>query len=212
MSKLTLPRLNQTGANEWGDVEANDVAIRELINGGLDNENIAVGANIARSKLEGGAQGIAGQWYTPKVIETEESRTNVAFGTLTTADEIPGVVVPTNGKLVINYRAHVKSSVAGAGRVALFVGANQLTNAISSNSLEGNIGGTAFGVLRTEGNGTLTFSEGVSTADSATGFLIGAALEFAVPAGTYTVSAQYKATSGSVTAKERKFWVEVHGV
>jgi hypothetical protein len=31
-------------------------------------------------------------------------------------------------------------------------------------------------------------------------------------AGTYNISVQYKATSGSITAKERKLWVAVLGV
>ena len=32
MSKVNLPKTNQTGKNEWADVEDNDVALREGIN------------------------------------------------------------------------------------------------------------------------------------------------------------------------------------
>lgn len=211
MTFVTLPNINKQGkANEWSHVEGNDVALQTVLNGQIDNTNIAAGANIARSKLEGGAQGIAGQGYTPSVIATEQTRENVAFGTLPTVDEITGVVVPANGKLLINYRAHFKSSVANAGVVALFIGANQVKG----------IGGTALVEVKTEGTGFLvvsTTTEGLSragiteAADATTGQVIGPALEVFLNAGTYTVSAQYKATSGTVTAKERKLWVEVHG-
>jgi len=51
MTQVTLPRTNQTGTNEWEDVEANDRALRDVINGNLDNDNIKSAANIAGSKL-----------------------------------------------------------------------------------------------------------------------------------------------------------------
>lgn len=209
MSKVTLPKLNQTGANLWSTVEANDVALREVINGGLDNENIAVGANIARSKLEGGAQGIAGQWYTPKIIATEESRENVAFGKLTTPDEIAGIVVPENGILRIGYRAHVSSAVSGEGRVAIFVSSNQLKT-LSGVVIEQIATGTGFGIMRTEGGG-LIYTAAIAAADVTTGQVLGIPVDVFLAAGTYTVSIQFKAGIGQVVAKERKLWVEVHG-
>lgn len=51
MTLINLPKLNQTGLNEWADVEDNDKAIRDVVNGNLDNSNIATGAAIAPSKL-----------------------------------------------------------------------------------------------------------------------------------------------------------------
>jgi hypothetical protein len=51
MSLITLPKLSQSGANEWADVEDNDVAIRDVVNGDLDDDNIADGAGISISKL-----------------------------------------------------------------------------------------------------------------------------------------------------------------
>lgn len=52
--QITLPKLNQSGANEWADVEDNDKAIRDVVNGELEDDNIAAGANIALSKLADG--------------------------------------------------------------------------------------------------------------------------------------------------------------
>ena len=51
MTDVVLPHLNQTGTNEWSDVEDNDKAIRDVVNGELDNDNLAAGADIALSKL-----------------------------------------------------------------------------------------------------------------------------------------------------------------
>lgn len=192
---VVLPKgENETGSNEWADVYANDKALKEA---------------VETLQTEFGAAVKPVTWYTPKIIATEETRENVAFGTLTTKDEITGVVVPSNGKLIVNYRAKAKSSVAGAGRIALFLGATAIGSPTNA-AMEGKIEGTAFGTLRTEGN-ALTFAEAIGTPDVSTGFVIGTALEVSVAAGTYVVSAQYKASSGSVTAKERKLWVEVHG-
>lgn len=57
MSDITLPKLNQTGTNEWADVEDNDKAIRDVVNGNLDNGNIASSAAIAHSKLANATAG-----------------------------------------------------------------------------------------------------------------------------------------------------------
>lgn len=51
MSEVVLPKTAEVGANEFADVYANDVALRDVVNGELTDENIASGANIAGSKL-----------------------------------------------------------------------------------------------------------------------------------------------------------------
>lgn len=55
MGTVTLPKLNQTGGNEWADVEDNDRALRDEINGNLDNTNLKSSAAIAHSKLASGS-------------------------------------------------------------------------------------------------------------------------------------------------------------
>ena len=57
MTQVVLPKLNQTGDNEWADVEDNDKALRDVINGQLDNGNLSgaagvTGANIANDTIE----------------------------------------------------------------------------------------------------------------------------------------------------------------
>ncbi|MGH2939561.1 MAG: phage tail protein [Solirubrobacterales bacterium] len=47
MTHISLPKVNQTGANEWADVQDNDEAIAKVVNGELDSENIIDGAITA---------------------------------------------------------------------------------------------------------------------------------------------------------------------
>jgi hypothetical protein len=56
MTQVSLPNLKQTGANEWEDVEGNDRALRDVINGQLANDNLSgsagiTGANIASATI-----------------------------------------------------------------------------------------------------------------------------------------------------------------
>lgn len=51
MTQVVLPKLSQTGKNEWADVEDNDVALREVVNSELANDNIEAGAGIVDTKL-----------------------------------------------------------------------------------------------------------------------------------------------------------------
>jgi hypothetical protein len=43
MTQVVLPRLNQTGANEWSDVQSNDEALQKVVNGELESDNIKNG-------------------------------------------------------------------------------------------------------------------------------------------------------------------------
>lgn len=193
--EVNLPKTNQTGKNEWADVEDNDLALK-------------AGIKEASEQAESAT---AFKWYTPKVIATEESRTNTSFGTLTTPDEIKSVVVPENGIIRIGYIALAKSSISENGELAAFVGSEELppggNTAITTNEfrrfyssvrgLERSSVGSSFGA------GTVMLRAGAT--------LSGGMMEAAPPAGTYNVSVQYKASSGSITAKERRLWVAVLG-
>jgi hypothetical protein len=216
MTKVTLPTpSSNSGPNDWADVYSNDAALREVVNGGIDNENIKASAGIEASKLASNAKPVT--WYTPKIIATEESRTNTAFGTLTTPDEITGVVVPENGLIVIGYQALMKQSASEAARAALFLGANQLKVAttgvpiVQETSLQA---GTNFHNLGTDTNGLKLVGDGAG-AQVTTGMVVGPGggtlVTVFADAGTYAIGVKFKASSGSVTAKERKLWVAVYG-
>src|SRR4051812_17888140 len=113
MAKVSLPRTNQTGLNEWADVEANDNALKEGINEiaseqlGSSSVTEAKIANLAvtNAKLAAAAKPVV--WYTPKVTATEQTRESATYGTLTTADEISSVVLPENGLIMVGFTAKV---------------------------------------------------------------------------------------------------------
>lgn len=208
---VSLPKgeTNKGKAN-WSDVYGNDKALKEAA------ETLEGKFPVAAANLAAAAKPVA--WYEPKIIATEESRTNTAFGTLTTADEIKEVVLPTNGVIRIGYVALVKSSVSGAGRVAIFLGSNQLKTASEgapavqeSATLETTF--MQFGST-TGGMSNQNASPGASSFVT-TGQVLGAGgggmAEVFAAAGTYSISVRFKASSGSITAKERKLWVEVLG-
>lgn len=225
---MVLPKLNQTGANEWADVQDNDEALKKVINGELDNGNLKAAAGIVGSKVASetitnenlAAAAKPFDWYTPKIIATEQTRESASFATLTTADEIKEVVLPENGLIAIGYKALVKASVVNGGKVALFLGANQLkvpgvtvpvvtesSTGASEAGTFGTVTSGAAGILN-QGQGTSFVTTGQSLVVSASG---GLCYVFAA-AGTYNVSVQYRASSGNVTAKERTLVVGVLGV
>jgi len=150
------------------------------------------------------------------VIAKEELRESTTYGTLPTADLIKEVKVGSSGLLRVGYSARFKSSVSGAGTAAIFLGANQIKLYTTEPKVQGaSTTGTVFRQLSSSpatGLATNSSNEAVG-ADVTTGQLLsvtttGGMAELFLAAGTYEVSVQYKATSGSVTAKERRLWVE----
>lgn len=233
MSKATLPTPeSNAGKAEWSEVYANDKALREAVNsvaneqlaGGIEGSKLAEGT-IERKQLKAEAKPVT--WYTPKIIATEESRTNAEFGTLTTADEIKEVVLPENGLMMIGYTCAMKDTLTPgqAGRVGMFLGADQIKAAAGSGgsvSVEAN----CLAAANTFNKVVSTFyglAEGAaaSSADVTTGQVLGMygassygggfMVVYAAPA-TYNVSAKFKCNeAGTVTVKERKLWVAVLG-
>lgn len=59
-------------------------------------------------------------------IPGSESRTNAAYGTLTTPDVVADVVLPTDGLIVVMYSATWLNATASAGRAAIFLDNTQL--------------------------------------------------------------------------------------
>lgn len=213
---VNLPRLNQTGTNEWSDVESNDVALKE----GIEKAGEEIDA----------ITGIT--WYTPKVIATEQTRESTEFGFLATEDKIANVVLPENGLILVGYQAAWKTSSTEAtkGRAAIFLGSNQVkiatsgTNApAAQEAVTGNSASNKFSPLVSSMTKGLysPYESGEYSGDVTTGQVLGGSLSgssgaggpavlFAA-AGTYTVGIKYKATSGSVTVKERKLFVATLG-
>lgn len=233
MTTLTLPTTLVAGANEnVNDLNSNLNAITSWANGSVDNTNLA-NAGVTPDKLSTtlaqylGITNAANTGRGKTIIATEEARTNVAYGTLTTADQVAGIVLPTDGLIVVAYQALMKSSVAAAGSAALFVGATQLKVQDTANRAaivtSTPTTGTVYNPLVSHPLGLQagTASAGDHTSDVTTGQAVGVLIsstdQYGGPcyvkaaAGTYTISVQFKATSGSVTAKERSLWVWTMG-
>lgn len=221
MTLINLPKLNQTGTNEWADPEDNDKAIRDVVNGNLDNSNLASGAAIDPAKINfasGGGIVSSGK----SIIATEETTTSTSYTTMTTPDQVTGIVLPTDGLIWISYRALVAEGLGG-GRVAIFLGSDQVKTPFPASAptvaetaitdgeyqwlyttpaAEPLFGVTLPGLIYL-GTGSGAASAGVST-----GMTIGGAIAIEAAASTYTVSIRFKASATStVYASERKLRV-----
>jgi hypothetical protein len=190
------------------------IALKAWINGEAVIDETKLDAALI-SKINAKATGLESQ---KKIIAAEETREQPAFGKLTTPDEVT-VTLAENGLLAVAYQARWKESVQGAARAAIFLGGNQLTIDLSNTP-------TNQETMLGEGTGTVnvyrtlascweglrsTSNAGPGAEDVTTGQVVGqsgfggACLIFAA-AGTYKVSVQFKASSGKVSAKQRKLW------
>ncbi|SRR6266487_813148 len=213
---LTLPVIGQPNATEDPKTLTALTTIQTGINGNIDETNMPT-ATLQRLGLNSGSQ--VGRGKTN--IATTESTSSASYVTLTTPDQVTGIVLPTDGVIAVLFSATWQNSIAGAGRAAIFLGANQVkltatqtAGAPQVHEITGPGGAAAPQYIHSHAGGLV----GANTAnnyngDVTTGQLVadsgtagGPAYIFAA-AGTYTVSIQFKATSGSVTANSRKLWV-----
>lgn len=215
---LTLPSIGQPNSTEDVDVVNAFSAIQTLVNGNLDATNLtaATQQQLGLTSAGRGATNIA----------TSESRSNVAYGTLPTPDQVSNVVLPTNGLLIIGYQATWQQST-GVATAAVFIGANQLKVLGTGNGAptvqEATFSGAGTGTDLALGTTPYGLARGTAaySGDVTTGQVLGVGANSAVAptdnvpgpvwvwaaAGTYTISVQFKASAGSVTAKNRRLWV-----
>lgn len=188
-----------------------------------DSDNVPSDMKALAEAAE--AEILAGDLGKAAIIATEQSRTNAAYGLLATPDKVEGLVVPTKALLCIAYSASVKQSLTGSnGRLAFFIGANQLkrdngsgapvvveTEAQKENSFR-HVSSTGYGLnIGTFGTaypGDVETGQVVSFSNA--GETDGGVCVVFVKAGTYDISVQFKAEFGSITAKERRLyaWVQ----
>ncbi len=219
MSDVTLPHTITAGQPMLAaDVQENDEALRNGINGALDAGNLTTATRVLlgltdATTVRRGAVSIAG------------AETRVAGGgsyaLLATPDRVQNIALPTNGLILVAYQALWKTSVASDGAAAIFIGANQLKIA-DVNGAPVAAGVTA--VLDTYYYPLFSNSSGLKarswpaplSSDSSevtTGQALGAGAEDAgicaifAAAGTYDVSVQFNTTASTVTVKNRHLWV-----
>lgn len=222
-------------ADNWSKVDLHDhtlgrgvqIPTEGIADGAITNSKLSVVNIIAETQLTNALGSLLGitQGATTRrgksIIATTESRTNVAYGTLTTPDQV-SVTLPTDGLLFVAYQATWQNSVSSAGRAAIFLGANQLQGVPISGPTYGNqqAGGssntgtdvllstTPLGLQTNAGSGLIGV---VPTTGAVLGAGYGAQnyglTTILAAAGSYAVSVQYSSTSGSVTVKNRQLWV-----
>lgn len=158
------------------------------------------------------------------IIPGEETRSGGAFNTLGTPDRVDDIVLPTDGLLLVSYYALWKNSVASAGAAALFIDGGAVQYGVEGggflSQVPGNSTPNVYVPLLVGANGIAgTAATTAYPSDPGTGFYKmttpggggsnyggGFALIYA-SAGSHDISVQFKASSGSVSAKERKLHV-----
>ncbi len=170
-------------------------------------------------------------------VPASETRNNTTYGVMPTPDQVTNIVMGTSGIIRVWYQALWAEAVSGAARAAIFIGPTQLQVAvpgsIPANSECGTLASSTtgiYGVLATTNLGigsTSTQGVGTTLADVTTGQVFGASTApnltvggvaansvwgacsiFAAP-GTYTVSVQFRSTSGLVYVSNRRLYVQV---
>jgi hypothetical protein len=222
MASIVYPFTLTAGQPEnVAQLNSNLSAVTAQVNGNLDDTNLAT----ALATVLGVSQ--AGTVRRGKsIITASESRTNTAYGLMSTPDRVSSVVLPTSGLIAIGYQARWESSVSAAGLAAIFIGSNQLKAAnpsSGSSPVVQEVQTTGLGANWMTPLVTTTVGLAMSapspeyTADVTTGQILGlgnsqGALTYVfAAAGTYDITIQFKATSGSVTVADRKLWVEARG-
>ena len=186
-------------------------------NGNVDATNIS--ATLAQAAIVNQA----GQVVKGAVnIATSESRTNTAYGLLATPDQVTGLVLPANGLIAVWYQATWQESVNSAAAAAIFLNGNQTVSAFASGAPSvqntiisgGNVNKNVPLFTFALGLQSLVDSSTQYSGDLTTGQAIGGGPTAGGPcylfaaAGTYTVAIMFKSSSGSVTASNRKLWVQ----
>lgn len=157
-------------------------------------------------------------------IPTSETRSSSTYGTLTTPDQVSNIVLPANGLIAVWYQADWLQSGSNIAKAAIFLNSNQLRTTDGGNPVQeatdpngtatpSGLGSAPKGLVGWDPPGgpigTVTTGVSVSSANPTawTPEFGGGPCYIYAAAGTYTVSIQFKVSSGSVTASNRRLWV-----
>lgn len=201
---------------DWNKAQTSFNEIRAIVNA-LDGSNVQDNS-LSQEKLiqalrehlgvNGGGQTRRGK----SIIATEETRNSTAFGTMTTPDQVANVVLPSDGVILVSYYGHLRASIAGTAQFALFVGASQaddvLGNAQASLAASS---ATSYRPMVVAESGCVQGTGASASTGIGAPRITATPAVIAAPAGTYTVSVQFKATSGTVTVRDRRLFVEAKG-
>jgi len=164
MSQINLPNVNITGDNLWSQVEANDNAIKTVVNGDLDNGNIAANADINGAKL------LDGSVTGAKLLNGSVTGAKLANGTIKSGKL--GLTSYTDvGASVFSTADHVWASVASVvPGTYLAIGNIDLVAASGSGNLrfDNSTGGASFQNATISANGARSVSAIITVTSTAT--------------------------------------------
>jgi hypothetical protein len=142
------------------------------------------------------------------IIATTEARTNTVFGYMPTPDLVSGLVVPSDALAYIAWTGEIMQSVAAAAGFQYVVNGS-LVGSVQNDAALGGTGSFApqagtWTTINASPAGALQYSSynGLSSTPNVfnpTGIIL--------TPGTYDFGIQFKATSGSVSVRNRKFLV-----
>jgi hypothetical protein len=235
---IVNPTMGQLGGAR-GDGETNDrnalAALLAEFNGNIDTNNWKAAAGWVAGPLDattllailgvtGGGVTRRGKSIIPGVDTTTATAYNIAnLGGAGHQDVVSGVVLPTDGLIVVAYQALWKNTLVGNGRAAIFIGPTQAVvtaGATGGAPLAQNGAGPGsgnFAPLATTPVGLDgSTSPGVDDTEVTTGQIVapsgstgnGGATYLFAAAGTYDVSIQFKNNAaGTLSVKNRHLWV-----
>lgn len=224
MGQVNLPHTSRSDSdpNLFSDVVDNDNAILAELNGGIDEDNISPTASISSTLIDFSTVGTGGVFDSGSaIVGTEQSTSSTSYTSLTTPDTTT-VILSTNGLIHVLYQAQWKESVNNAARAAIFLGATQLYSQGATGGspavAETGCGGDAnvyAALVSAPGLGLLSAATaGVAVGDPVTtgqvvgtGTSGGGLCSIFAAAGTYDLAVKFKASTGTVSAKNRKLWV-----
>lgn len=234
MADVTLPFNLTNGSTADADqVMSNLNALRTAVNA-LDGDNLAT----ALAQLLGVSQtGVVRRGKS--IIATVETVTAEAYTLAPTPDRVSGIELPTDGLLLIGYKALWKAnSATNASAASIFLGGNQIRRVVDLQAApipcEAASPGTLYTDLFTSGGGLFSSPNNsnpptdrsevttgqvlggpvaVSAGASTAMVPLGGLMVVYAAAGTYDVSVQFKKdpTQTGITVKSRKLWVQAVG-
>lgn len=213
---LNLPQVGGTNAAQEPLIPGDFSTIQTVINGNLDSTNLAATAAQSAGVNQSG-QTVKGS----SIIATSQNTGSTTYTTLSTPDQVTGIVLPTPGLLEIWYQASWSETVNAAAHAAIFIGASQLKIAgatvpvVQEATMAPGNASNAVPLATTGTGGLLSVAPPANySGDVTTGQVIGSGLTASggpvhvfAAAGTYTVSVQFKASSGTVSASGRRLYV-----
>lgn len=182
----------------------------------------------AQAQLQGLANDLTSRIALPytTINTAQETFTQAAYANAPTPDRCQNVVLPSNGLLAVGFFALWKAGAAATCSAAIFLGANQLrapsltapaavgvqevSKVAAAATGYGNIETTEYGLegsLMTAGADESIVTTGLVLNDAGH-TLDGGICYIWAAAGTYDVSVQYKSSTGSLSIKERRLWVQ----